>query len=226
MSAVGTDYNDTLKRLRGRLSYLASLHDIDPKALDFAFINCFKLLDPELSKEYAPGLGEVKLPDPKPVTKVRAKDEIRGSARISKDKVMVFAKSKGAKQPAIDLINHIYVYAPQRNIGADFLSVQMLLETGWGNYTGDSKPYNPAGIKKAGQQADVPLAFEVPSTPNEGARMLINHWCAVLGLDPIGFPMEDTKRQRKFMLPDQKSPKFLNLVVVIGLWTPTMVTKL
>ncbi len=86
------------------------------------------------------------------------------------------------------MISAIYKYAPQRNLEADFLCVQMCLETGFGTYRGAAQPYNPAGIKQANATGDDPEDFEVPPNADEGARMQVNHWCAVLGLEPIGTP--------------------------------------
>ncbi len=88
------------------------------------------------------------------------------------------------------MIPVIYQCAAQRNLGADFLCVQMCLETGFGTYRGAARHYNPAGIKKAGATSDAPEDFEVPPNADEGARMLVNHWIAVLQLpdEPIGIP--------------------------------------
>ena len=68
----------------------------------------------------------------------------------------------------------------------------MCLETGFGTYRGAARHYNPAGIKKAGATGDAPEDFEVPPNADEGARMLVNHWIAVLQLpdEPIGIPHE------------------------------------
>lgn len=118
----------------------------------------------------------------------RAIGEIRGGAIHPLEKVLAWAKGRGAAKPTLEMIPAIYKHAPQRNVGADVLSVQMCHETGFGRYGGASKPYNPAGIKTADATGDAPRDFEVPKTAAEGARMLVNHWCAVLGLDPVGKP--------------------------------------
>jgi len=118
----------------------------------------------------------------------RGTDDIVGAAIYPKERLVEFAEANNATEYALELIPAIYEYAPQRNLGADFLCVQMFLETGAGTYQGVSKPYNPAGIKKADAANDAPEDFEVPPNADEGARMQVNHWCAVLGIDPIGTP--------------------------------------
>lgn len=134
---------------------------------------------------------------PPPPSDTRGPDDIQGRAIYSLEQVVRYATEKQAAKPGLELISSIYEYAPQRNLGADFLAIQMLHETGFGRYGGDSRPYNPAGIKKAGNRGDTPEDFEVPSTANEGARMLVNHWCAVLGLEPIGTPHARFEEARK-----------------------------
>lgn len=118
----------------------------------------------------------------------RGADEIMGKPIFPKEKVLAWATSNGAAAPALEMIPRIYFYAAKKNIGADFLSIQMCHETGFGRYGGASRAFNPAGIKTRNATADSPQDFEVPQTADEGARMLVNHWCAVLGLEPIGVP--------------------------------------
>lgn len=120
----------------------------------------------------------------------RGPDDIIGAAIYPVERLLEFAQAKGATTYALELIPAIYKYAPQRNLGADFLCVQMFLETGFGTYQGVSQPYNPAGIKTADATGDTPADFEVPPNADEGARMQVNHWIAVLQLpdEPIGIP--------------------------------------
>jgi flagellum-specific peptidoglycan hydrolase FlgJ len=44
------------------------------------------------------------------------------------------------------------------------LIAQAVLETGYGRYGGDSKPWNMAGIKKGDAVGDEPKDFEVPTS--------------------------------------------------------------
>lgn len=118
----------------------------------------------------------------------RGEDDLLGNPIFSASQVKDFMVKKNAASSAINMVDPIYKYAPQRGIAPDVLSIQMGHETGWGHYGGASRAYNPAGIKKAGNRGDAPHDFEVPSTPDEGARMLVNHWCAVLDKLPIGTP--------------------------------------
>ena len=63
-----------------------------------------------------------------------------------------------------------------------------MLETGYGRYGGDSRPWNMAGIKKGGIVGDEPKDFEVPPTAYAGVRMHVNHMAAYTGKRPIGTP--------------------------------------
>lgn len=136
------------------------------------------------AKEY--DLGRTP-PDPSPST-ARDYYEIQGGAIFSQEKILEWGRRRNAAAPWTEMVPHIYRYAFQRNIGADFLCIQVALETAFGRYGGDSQPYNPAGIKLANATGDRPQDFEVPKTADEGARMLVNHWCAVLQKPSIGPP--------------------------------------
>ena len=81
-----------------------------------------------------------------------------------------------------------YDLAPRRNIAPDVLIAQAMLETGYGRYGGDSRPWNMAGIKKGGIVGDKPKDFEVPPTAYAGVRMHVNHMAAYTGKRPIGTP--------------------------------------
>lgn len=127
-------------------------------------------------------------PDPEP-THRRGWNEVMGAPVFDQETILKWGRGRhDAKEPWVEMVPHVYGYAAQKKLGADFLCVQMALETGFGSYGGASRKYNPAGIKTVKATGDRPQDFEVPSTPKEGARMLVNHWCAVLGLDPIGEP--------------------------------------
>jgi flagellum-specific peptidoglycan hydrolase FlgJ len=78
--------------------------------------------------------------------------------------------------------------APRRNIAPDVLVAQAMVETGYGRYGGDSRPWNMAGIKKGGNVGDEPRDFERPATAKAGVRMHINHMAAYTGKRPIGKP--------------------------------------
>ncbi len=196
VSAIGKDYNETLIKTRAFVRHIAGANSKSRDLADVTFSSIFRNVYPELAKQHSEGLGNtVKIPTPQkptkpvePILKKREPNGIRGLAILPKEKVLSYAKAKGAKDAALRLIEGIYKYAPQKNIGADVLSVQMLIETGYGSYTGASKAYNPAGIKTKNATGDTPKDFEVPPNADEGARMLVNHWCAVFQLDPIGTP--------------------------------------
>ncbi|MDQ3236832.1 MAG: glucosaminidase domain-containing protein, partial [Actinomycetota bacterium] len=57
-----------------------------------------------------------------------------------------------------------YRLAKKRNIAPDVLVAQAMIETGYGRYGGDSRPWNMAGIKKGGIVGDTPKDFERPKT--------------------------------------------------------------
>jgi hypothetical protein len=83
-----------------------------------------------------------------------------------------------------------YRLAPRRNIGPDVLGAQAIVETGRGYYGGDSRPWNMAGIKKAGIVGDEPKDFARFASAFEGVRMHVNHMAAYTHKRPIGVPHE------------------------------------
>ena len=121
-------------------------------------------------------------------SRVRKKDQILGSPLYGKSRVERYARSVECTRYIRKTIPIYYRMAPRRNIAPDVLVAQAILETGRGHYTGDSKPWNMAGIKKGGSVGDDPKDFEVPKTAREGVRMHINHMAAYTGKKPIGEP--------------------------------------
>jgi len=118
---------------------------------------------------------------------MRDPGEILGGARHSKAKVERYARPKSTKY-IMRTIPIYYKMAPRRNIAPDVLIAQAMVETGYGHYGGDSKPWNMAGIKKGGIVGDEPRDFEKPATARAGVRMHINHMAAYTGKKPIGTP--------------------------------------
>jgi len=121
-------------------------------------------------------------------TGTRDPGEILGGARHSKAKVERYARSKNSTKYIMRTIPIYYKMAPRRNIAPDVLIAQAMVETGYGRYGGDSRPWNMAGIKKGGIVGDEPRDFERPATAREGVRMHINHMAAYTGKRPIGKP--------------------------------------
>jgi flagellum-specific peptidoglycan hydrolase FlgJ len=121
-------------------------------------------------------------------SRVREKDQILGAPLYSKARVERYARSVGCTRYIMRTIPIYYKLAPRRDIAPDVLVAQAILETGRGRYTGDSKPWNMAGIKKGGAVGDDPKDFEVPKTAREGVRMHVNHMAAYTGKKPIGEP--------------------------------------
>jgi flagellum-specific peptidoglycan hydrolase FlgJ len=119
---------------------------------------------------------------------VRDPGEILGGARHSKAKVERYARSMDSTRYIMKTIPIYYDLAPRRNIAPDVLIAQAMVETGYGHYGGDSKPWNMAGIKKGGIRGDEPRDFERPATARAGVRMHINHMAAYTGKRPIGKP--------------------------------------
>jgi flagellum-specific peptidoglycan hydrolase FlgJ len=119
---------------------------------------------------------------------MRDPGEILGGARHSQAKVARYARSMGSKQYIMRTIPIYYDLAPRRNIAPDVLVAQAMVETGYGRYGGDSRPWNMAGIKKGGNVGDEPRDFERPTTPYAGVRMHVNHMAAYTGKSPIGRP--------------------------------------
>ena len=119
---------------------------------------------------------------------VRDRGEILGGARHSKAKVERYARSKQSTKYIMRTIPIYYKMAPRRNIAPDVLIAQAMVETGYGRYGGDSRPWNMAGIKKGSPVGDEPRDFEKPATARAGVRMHINHMAAYTGKRPIGKP--------------------------------------
>ena len=95
---------------------------------------------------------------------VRGPDEILGAPRYGQARVERYARSRNSTHYIMKTIPIYYELAPKRNIAPDVLIAQAMLETGYGRYGGDSKPWNMAGIKKGGIVGDEPKDFEVPPT--------------------------------------------------------------
>lgn len=121
-------------------------------------------------------------------SRMRERDQILGAPIYSRSRVESYARSIGCTRYIMRTIPIYYRMAPRRNIAPDVLVAQAILETGRGRYTGDSRPWNMAGIKKGGAVGDDPKDFEVPKTAREGVRMHINHMAAYTGKKPIGEP--------------------------------------
>jgi flagellum-specific peptidoglycan hydrolase FlgJ len=119
---------------------------------------------------------------------VRGPDEILGAPRYGQARVESYARSMNSTRYIMRTIPIYYDLAPMRGIAPDVLIAQAMLETGYGRYGGDSKPWNMAGIKKGGAVGDAPKDFEVPRTPRAGVRMHVNHMAAYTGKRPIGTP--------------------------------------
>lgn len=175
--AVGSSYAETEAKVGTCIAEICRRMGLDANKATAAYAAELKKLPDQGGK-----------PTPKPTPNRRGSDEIRGTAIFSEAEVLELARKHGAAPPALEMIPPIYRYARERDLGGDFLSVQMLHETGFGKYGGASRAYNPAGIKTRHAKGDAPGDFEVPATANEGARLLVNHWCAVLSLEPIGTP--------------------------------------
>ena len=119
---------------------------------------------------------------------MRDPGEILGGPRHSQAKVERYARKMGSTRYIMRTIPIYYDLAPRRNIAPDVLVAQAMVETGYGRYGGDSRPWNMAGIKKGGTVGDEPRDFERPATAYAGVRMHVNHMAAYTGLKPIGTP--------------------------------------
>ncbi len=96
---------------------------------------------------------------------MRDPGEILGGARHSQAKVERYARSMNSTKYIMKTIPIYYDLAPRRNIAPDVLIAQAMVETGYGRYGGDSRPWNMAGIKKGGIVGDEPRDFEGPRPP-------------------------------------------------------------
>ncbi len=119
---------------------------------------------------------------------VRGPDQILGAPRYGQARVESYARSMNSTRYIMKTIPIYYNLAPKRNIAPDVLIAQAMLETGYGRYGGDSRPWNMAGIKKGGNVGDAPKDFEVPPAAYAGVRMHVNHMAAYTGKRPIGTP--------------------------------------
>lgn len=128
-------------------------------------------------------------PDPaSAATAARNPDSILGAPIHSQRAVERYARSVGCSRYIMRTIPLYYKIAPKRGIAPDVLVAQAILETGKGRYTGDSRPWNMAGIKKGGIVGDEPRDFERPATAAAGVRMHVNHMAAYTGKQPLGTP--------------------------------------
>lgn len=121
-------------------------------------------------------------------TKVRKPDQLLGKPMYGQKKVKRYARSVNSSRYIMRTIPIYYELAKKRNIAPDVLIAQAMVETGYGRYGGDSKPWNMAGIKKGGIVGDAPRDFERPRTARQGVRMHINHMAAYTGKRPLGKP--------------------------------------
>ncbi len=118
----------------------------------------------------------------------RKPDSLLGAPLYDQASAKRYARSVGSSRYIMETIPLYYKLAPKVGIAPDVLVAQAILETGRGQYGGDSKPWNMAGIKKGGQVGDAPSDFERPATAYEGVRMHVNHMAAYTGKKPIGTP--------------------------------------
>lgn len=118
----------------------------------------------------------------------RKPDSILGRPIYGQARVAKYARSKGSTKYIMQAIPHYYELAPRVGIRPDFLVAQAMVETGYGRYGGDSRPWNMAGIKKGGNVGDEPRDFERPKTARQGVRMHINHMAAYTNRKTLGKP--------------------------------------
>lgn len=113
---------------------------------------------------------------------------ITGSAEISKDAAIDWAKSKNAHQRFIAVAFLYWEYGEKSGIRPEILYAQSAHETGFGHYSGIVPPeYNNwAGIKTAKANGDKPEDHEQFDTAEDGVRAHFNHMSAYIGLSPIG----------------------------------------
>jgi hypothetical protein len=135
----------------------------------------------------AVGVGEFS-GGPAAAAERRGPDQILGAPIYSQARVAEYARRPGCTKYIRQTIPIYYELAPRRNIAPDVLVAQAIVETGCGQYGGDSRPWNMAGIKKGGNVGDEPRDFERPDTAREGVRMHVNHMAAYTGKKPIGKP--------------------------------------
>lgn len=96
---------------------------------------------------------------------VRGPDQILGTPIYSQKRVERYARAVGATRYIRKTIPIYYRLAPRRNIAPDVLVAQAMVETGYGHYGGDSRPWNMAGIV-----GDAPKDFERPKTAYTGKK--------------------------------------------------------
>lgn len=154
----------------------------------------------------------------------RRKYQYGGRQRWGRKEIATFAQSKGAHPRFLKMIVALYntANALRRERSAESNAIlapdvgcmQSALETGWGHYGGNAKPYNFAGIKKANATGpDKPGDFEKPATPVEGARMFVNHMAAYLHgpvIEPVHGRYEVARRARA------DEPPIRNLEDLVG----------
>ncbi|MGH3089346.1 MAG: glucosaminidase domain-containing protein [Rubrobacteraceae bacterium] len=139
----------------------------------------------ESARHSADNADETAKPRSKPS---RHPNSILGRPIYNQREVARYARSAGGTKYILKAIPHYYKLAPRVGIAPDVLVAQAMLETGYGRYGGDSRPWNMAGIKKGGNVGDAPRDFERPRTAYEGVRMHVNHMAAYTGKKPIGKP--------------------------------------
>ena len=107
---------------------------------------------------------------------VRGPDQVLGAPRYGQAAVERYARSMNSTRYIMQTIPIYYDLAPRRNIAPDVLVAQAMLETGYGRYGGDSRPWNMAGIKKGGIRGDDPRGSLANTEPRR--FMLLAPTCA------------------------------------------------
>lgn len=115
---------------------------------------------------------------------------ITGSAEVTCEQAIAWAKSKGAAERFINVAPLYWSYGEQFGIRPEVMYAQAGKETAYGNYGGAVLPEmnNWAGIKIKNPTGDTTEDHETFLTPEDGVRAHFNHMSAYIGVAPIGEP--------------------------------------
>lgn len=127
--------------------------------------------------------------------------KIISDTEVTAKQTKAWAKSKGATQTFINLVDLYYKYAPDHgDVNPAIAYVQAAKETGFGNFGGvlDESYHNPCGLKKStgGDDTD-PNAHQRFNSWDEGVQAHLDHLALYAGA--AGYPRSDTYDPRHFV---------------------------
>ncbi len=116
---------------------------------------------------------------------------ILGASFVTRGRAVRWLEENGAHERAYEWVDLAWKWGKATGIRPDLLLAQEMLETGWGNFTGEVPPEfcNVAGIKvRDSGPDDAREDHERFPSWSEGVRAHANHLCAYCGASPVSGP--------------------------------------